>query len=91
MGLAGQPVHLEGFVSTDPEGHWYVTSLVLFCCAADVAVERVQVTGQPAPPRDQWVRVSGTWVEGTGRSRGNPAEIDASAVVEIPTPADPYS
>lgn len=46
MGLKGQAVRLEGFVSTDEEGGWYLTALVIFCCAADVVVERVKITGR---------------------------------------------
>ncbi|MFT4009960.1 MAG: TIGR03943 family protein [Nocardioidaceae bacterium] len=91
MGLKGQEVRLEGFVSTDKAGHWYVTALVIFCCAADAVVERVEVDGQPAPPRDQWVRVTGTWVEGTGRDLADPAAVKASKVIDIPTPKNPYS
>lgn len=91
MGLKGQVVRLEGFVSTDQDGGWYVTQLVIFCCAADVAVERVKVVGQPAPPRDRWVRVTGTWVEGTGGDPSDPAQLSADQVVEIPAPANPYS
>lgn len=98
MSLAGSEVELEGFVSSDRQGGWYVTNLVIFCCAADVAVERVKVVGQPSPPRDQWVRVIGTWVGGSGRWAGgtspdpsNPASVTATDVVHIPTPEDPYS
>jgi uncharacterized repeat protein (TIGR03943 family) len=90
MGLTNQPVELEGFVSRDKAGDWYVTTLVIFCCAADVAVERVKVVGPESPPRDQWVRVTGTWVEGTGRNRETPAQIAVDQLVEIPTPADTY-
>lgn len=98
MSLTGSQVELEGFVSADQQGGWYVTNLVIFCCAADVAVERVKVVGQPAPPRDQWVRVTGVWVDGTGRwvaetgpDPSNPASVTADEVVHIPTPKDPYS
>lgn len=98
MSLAGSQVELEGFVSVDKQGGWYVTNLVIFCCAADVAVERIKVVGQPSPPRDQWVRVTGTWVNGSGRwvndagpDPSNPASVTADAVDDIPTPKDPYN
>lgn len=98
MALADSEVELEGFVSTDKQGGWYVTNLVIFCCAADVAVERIKVAGQPAPARDQWVRVTGTWIKGTGRwvkgtgpDPSNPATMTAAKIVDIPTPKDPYS
>lgn len=98
MSLTDSEVELEGFVSADRQGGWYVTNLVIFCCAADVAVERVKVVGQPAPPRNQWVRVTGTWVKGSGRwvegkgpDPSNPASVTATEVVDIPTPKDAYS
>lgn len=91
MDLAGQVVRMEGFVSTDKEGSWYLTRLVIYCCAADVSVERVKIIGQPAPPRDQWIRVTGTWVQGTGAVRSDPAQLTASRLVRIPTPKNPYS
>ncbi|HUS20503.1 MAG TPA: TIGR03943 family protein [Aeromicrobium sp.] len=98
MSLTGSRVELEGFVSADQQGGWYVTNLVIYCCAADVAVERVKIIGQPSPPRNQWVRVSGVWVEGTGTwikgtgpDPADPASVSANEVVDIPTPKDPYS
>jgi uncharacterized repeat protein (TIGR03943 family) len=91
MALTDQVVRLEGFVSTDEDGHWYVTALVIYCCAADVAVERVRVVGQPAPARDQWVRVTGTWVAGTGLDPSDPAVLEAREVVPVPAPETPYS
>jgi hypothetical protein len=36
------------------------------------------------------VRVTGTWVEGTGRNRETPAQIAVDELVEIPPPADTY-
>jgi len=90
MGLAGQTVRMDGFVSTDKAGNWYLTRLVIFCCAADALVERVQIVGQPAPPRDQWVRVTGSWVEGTGTDTSEPAQARAQQVIDIPAPKNPY-
>lgn len=91
MGLTDQRVRMKGFVSTDESGDWYVTVLVIFCCAADVTTERVKVVGLPAPPRDTWVRVTGTWRAGTGRSTAEPATVDATEVARIPAPENPYS
>lgn len=90
MGLEGRVVRMEGFVSDDKAGGWYLTRLVIFCCAADVAVERVKMIGQPAPPRDQWIRVTGTWVEDTGKGPSDPARLDAETVAQISAPKDPY-
>lgn len=90
MGLAGHTIRVEGFVSRDPAGHWYVTQMVIFCCAADAIAERARVVGPPSPPRDQWVRITGTWVQGTGAHFKAPPAIRADKVVPIRTPKDPY-
>lgn len=90
MGLAGRVVQMDGFVSADPDGGWYLTRLEIYCCAADAVVERVKVIGQPAPPRNQWVRTTGSWVTGTGADLKTAAQIRATDVTRIPTPEDTY-
>lgn len=90
MGLAGRAVRMEGFVSLDRKGNWYLTRLVIFCCAADAVVQRVEMVGAPAPPRNQWVRVTGTWVEGTGTVSSPVAQLAAEQVADIPEPKNPY-
>jgi len=92
MSLHDRTVRLRGFVSADKAGHWYITALVIYCCAADVAVERVKVADGPsAPPRDSWVSATGTLVDGTGTDADIPATLAVTDVVEIPTPENPYS
>lgn len=91
MGLAGQRITMAGFVSRDADDGWYVTRLEIFCCAADAMVMRVEISGHPAPPRDQWVEVTGTWVQGTGKDPGEPAVLRAERVVEVDAPARAYS
>lgn len=90
--LIGRRVELTGFVSEDPEGRWYVTRFEIACCAADAIAVRVRVDGaDAAPARDTWVRVTGTWVDGSGVARrsGSPA-VEADAVEEIEMPRNPY-
>lgn len=91
--LAGVPVRLVGFVSTDEDG-WYVSRLTIACCAADAAAFRVrvdgQVDGQPAPPAEQWVEVVGTWVDGTGSGSGGTPAVTATEVVLTDEPDRPY-
>jgi uncharacterized repeat protein (TIGR03943 family) len=90
MGIRGREVTMTGFVSHDKGGGWYVTMLDIGCCAADAVVSRVRVTGHEAPPRDQWLEVTGTWVEGTGAGAGAPATLDADQVVETNPPREVY-
>lgn len=100
--LEGQPIRLTGFVSYDDQDHWYVTRMVIGCCAADATAYRVQVApgnpGDPAvegagdvpPPRDEWVEVTGTYAPGTGTSADSDPVITASAVTQIDVPKQTY-
>ncbi|MFB9314586.1 TIGR03943 family putative permease subunit [Nocardioides plantarum] len=91
--LEGQQVRLTGFVSYDRDGHWYVTRMVIGCCAADAISYQVQVDGDLAKPgRDQWVEVTGTYATGTGTDPDGrtPPAVTATTVEEIPTPAETY-
>jgi uncharacterized repeat protein (TIGR03943 family) len=91
IGLAGREVELSGFVSRDDKG-WYVTDLEVFCCAADAMVMRARVqTDGVAPARDEWVKVVGTWVEGTGSGLGDPPVLAARTVRPIDQPRNPYA
>lgn len=87
--LAGREVQLEGFVSHDADG-WYVTQFAMSCCAADAYVMRVRATGPDAPPDDQWVRVVGTHVAGTGQDGETVPELVVEAVEEIEAPENTY-
>lgn len=88
--LRGRGVELHGFVSHGPDESWYVTRMAIACCAADAAAYRVRVDGAGRPARDQWVKVAGTWVEGTGTSPGDVAAISASRVEETKPPRQTY-
>lgn len=90
--LADRDVRLTGFVTLDDSGDWYVTRLSIACCAADAAAFRVRVDGAEAPPEEQWVEVTGTWVEGTGveAGSGEAPTVSAADVVTIEPPKRPY-
>jgi uncharacterized repeat protein (TIGR03943 family) len=87
--LEGQVVSIDGFVSYDEKDNWYVTKMTIACCAADATGYQVLVQGADRPPRDQWVRVTGTYVSGTGAVGTAPA-IAATEVEEIPEPTQTY-
>ncbi|MDP3893241.1 TIGR03943 family protein [Nocardioides sp.] len=89
--IAGRSVQLTGFVSYDRDDNWYVTRLAIGCCAADAMAYRVRVDGPGRPPRDQWVQITGTYVDGsaaTGR-RATPT-IAAADVTPIAEPEQTY-
>ena len=84
------PVALTGFVSK-AEGDWYVTRMGISCCAADAIGWRVRVVGAPAPERDQWVTVTGTWIDPDKLVPriGDPA-ITATEVTFVQKPRNTY-
>ncbi len=88
--LRGQPVVLHGFVTKD-SGGWYVTRIAINCCAADGSAYRVRIDGAPAPPREQWVRVRGTWKELSASSPtpGTPT-LTVTTVERTATPKQTY-
>ena len=87
--MEGQSVSIEGFVSYDKKDHWFVTQMAISCCAADATAYQVRVDGADRPPRDQWVRVTGVYVSGTGAMGTAPA-IAATDVENIPEPKQTY-
>ncbi|MEU0662564.1 TIGR03943 family putative permease subunit [Streptomyces lavendulocolor] len=93
--LAGRTVLMTGFVTPakDRAGTWYLTRLVVSCCAADSRSLRVRVHGAPAPPADTWVTVTGTWHPRGGGALGTataPVAVDARTVRRVAEPVNPY-
>ncbi|NUU22805.1 MAG: TIGR03943 family protein [Streptomycetaceae bacterium] len=89
--LKDRNVRLTGFVIPGKDGSWYVTRLVISCCAADAVARKVEVRGVPAPPTDTWVTVTGTWFKNgeTGSETATPA-LTATSVDRITPPKEPY-
>ncbi|MDI2127488.1 TIGR03943 family putative permease subunit [Yinghuangia seranimata] len=89
--LKGRNVRMIGFVTPGKNGTWYVTRLVISCCAADAVARKVEVRDAPAPPADTWVQVTGTWFKNgeTGSETATPA-MTATGVEKVATPKDPY-
>jgi uncharacterized repeat protein (TIGR03943 family) len=90
--LKGRTVRLTGFVTHGDNGTWYVTRLLVSCCAADATTSKVQVRGTDAPSTDTWMTVTGTWhPKGRlGSSAAWPPVLDAKAVRQVDQPSDPY-
>lgn len=88
--LAGRQVRLTGFVTTKDD-RWYVSRLSIRCCAADALGYQVEARGAPAPPRDQWVEVTGTWVDpGSPAPRDGTPTLEVAAIEPIDPPKTPY-
>ncbi|MDX3307511.1 TIGR03943 family protein [Streptomyces sp. ME08-AFT2] len=85
-------VVMTGFVTPAPGGSgWYLTRIVVNCCAADASSVKVLVHGVAAPKADTWVNVTGTWHPG-GRLGTASASValDALSVTEAPKPSNAY-
>lgn len=91
--LRGRTVRLTGFVTPGEErGTWYLTRLLVGCCAADAQAVKVAMYGGPEPPRPgTWLSVTGTWHPlGTPGKDSAAAALDVRGLREIPEPANPY-
>jgi uncharacterized repeat protein (TIGR03943 family) len=90
--LKGRTVRLTGFVTRGNRGTWYVTRLLVSCCAADATTGKAEIRGADAPETDTWVTVTGTWhpMGGLGSSAAWPPVLDAKTVRHVEQPADPY-
>jgi len=87
--LADRSLEITGFVSRNRSG-WYVTQFSMNCCAADAFVMRVLANGAEPPPDDQWVRVTGTHVSGTGNEGRTVPEMTVESLELIDAPKNQY-
>ncbi|MFF7244054.1 TIGR03943 family putative permease subunit [Embleya sp. NPDC008237] len=90
--LKDRNVQLTGFVTPGKTaGTWYITRMVISCCAADAFARKIEVHGVAAPPTDSWVTVTGRWLP-NGQTQADDAmpALTATRVDPIPTPREPY-
>ncbi|GAA1984736.1 TIGR03943 family protein [Kitasatospora viridis] len=88
--LAGRRVRLLGFVTPKAGGGWFVTRLVISCCAADAMTYKAEVRGAPMPPANSWVSVTGTWQPDPSAGADAVPALNAAQLVTVPQPSDPY-
>ena len=88
--MKGRAFQLTGFVTPAKNGTWYVTRIGLTCCVADGTAFMVEARGQTAPPKNQWVTVTGQWAEPTKRVDGDVAALTVETVNPVTAPANPY-
>ena len=65
-----------------------VSRIGLTCCVADGTAFMVEARGQAAPPKNQWVTVTGEWAEPTTRVDGDVAAL--TGVRNVTPPANQY-
>lgn len=88
--MKGRAFSLTGFVTPAKNGTWYVTRMGLTCCVADATAFMVEARGQAAPPKNQWVTVTGEWAEPSKRVDGDVAALTIDSVKSVTAPANPY-
>ncbi|MFJ9021093.1 TIGR03943 family putative permease subunit [Streptomyces sp. NPDC102259] len=92
--LKGRTVRLTGFVTHGDDGAWYVTRLLVTCCAADATTGKVEIqdADDDVLPADTWVTVTGAWrPKGElGSDAAWPPVLAAATVTRVKQPADPY-
>jgi uncharacterized repeat protein (TIGR03943 family) len=88
--MKGRSFQLTGFVTPGKNGVWYVSRIGLTCCVADGQAFMVEARGQEAPPKNQWVTVTGEWAEPTKRADGDVAALTVTGVQTVTPPANQY-
>ncbi|WP_030165909.1 TIGR03943 family putative permease subunit [Streptomyces sp. NRRL S-813] len=91
--IRGRTVLLTGFVTPEKgRDTWYLTRIILSCCAADAQSVKVRIYGTPAPAADTWVSVTGTWHPGgTLGTTSAQAAMDAREIKKIARPINGYT
>ncbi|GAA1576809.1 TIGR03943 family protein [Kribbella hippodromi] len=88
--MQGRSFQLTGFVTPAKDGVWYVTRIGLTCCVADGTAFMVEARGRSAPPKNQWVTVTGQWAEPSKRADGDVAALTVETVTPVAAPVNPY-
>ncbi|QNP72173.1 TIGR03943 family protein [Streptomyces roseirectus] len=90
--IAARSVTLTGFVTpAGRPGEWYLTRLLLSCCAADAQSLKVKVYGVTPPKADTWVSVTGTWhPSGALGTASAEVALDARTLKRIDRPSNGY-
>ncbi|MFG3257231.1 TIGR03943 family putative permease subunit [Streptomyces sp. NPDC048172] len=89
--LRGHTVLLKGFVTPGRHGTWYLTRMIVNCCAADSLTVKVAMRGTSAPPADSWVTVTGTFRPGADRKTPARPVLEVRTTKSVPAPSSPYT
>ncbi|MBT3150823.1 TIGR03943 family protein [Streptomyces sp. CHD11] len=91
--IEGRPVRMTGFVTAAERGDgWFLTRIMISCCAADAQSVKIRVHGAPALSANTWVVVTGAWHPGgTLGTSSAPAALDARSVEEVAPPVNAYT
>ncbi|MDO0929032.1 TIGR03943 family protein [Streptomyces sp. TG1A-8] len=91
--IRDRTVRMTGFVTSGRRGDgWFLTRIIISCCAADAQSVKVRVHGTPAPSANTWVVVTGTWHPGgTLGTSSAPVALDARSVEKTAKPVNAYT
>jgi uncharacterized repeat protein (TIGR03943 family) len=91
--IEGRTVRMTGFVTpAGGGGGWYLTRIMVSCCAADAQSVKVRVYGVRAPAADTWVTVTGAWhPSGTLGTSSAEVALDARTVEKVKQPSNGYT
>jgi uncharacterized repeat protein (TIGR03943 family) len=93
--LSNRRIELSGFLTAAPDGSWFLTRMILTCCAADARPIKVALTGEVPDglSADGWLRVVGRYSPQTVKDPVNGERIPFFTVETaeaIPAPAEQY-
>lgn len=98
--LAGHNIELVGFVTPipaskqaglPPNSHFWITRMMLTCCAADAVTTKIVAVDAPDLPANTWVKIVGQWTPGGGTNVDTAIPwIKTQNLTRIPQPTDPY-
>ncbi|MBL1110422.1 TIGR03943 family protein [Streptomyces sp. 5-8] len=90
--IKNRTVRMTGLVTGGKQdGSWYLTRIIVSCCAADAQSVKVRIYSA-APPTNTWVAVTGTWHPGgTLGTSSAPAALDARSVKKVAKPVNFYT
>ncbi|MFI5688697.1 TIGR03943 family putative permease subunit [Streptomyces sp. NPDC051636] len=92
--IKGRSVRMTGLVTPGRSGEdgWYLTRIVISCCAADAQTVKVRIHGVTAPSVNTWVTVTGTWHPGGTLGTSSAAvALDAGSLKKVRRPANGYA
>ncbi|MGL4174062.1 MAG: TIGR03943 family putative permease subunit [Actinomycetota bacterium] len=89
-GLEGKTVRIDGFASPGGSDTWYVTRMMLACCAADGIAVKVEARAVAAPPPDTWIEVVGVVERPASPDGETPPAIRITEIRPISKPRNPY-
>jgi uncharacterized repeat protein (TIGR03943 family) len=93
--MSGRRIQISGFLIAAPHGGWYLTRMILTCCAADARPIKVALTGQVPDglKADGWLQVVGRYSDKVDKDPVNGETIpylDVEVAQALTAPAEQY-